>query len=803
MAGLTTRYYNLTGGLNTTQDIGTINQSSNKTDTPSSFNVELHGLGGIRTMRGNKPIGQRLSTIVTLGHEYRQGSDKRLVVTTADGKVWLYNRISNTFEEIYQFKTPTRRHSIVDFNQGIVITNGVDDLVYYQYGRNELQDGSVTLTNGSKSITGIDTKFTRLGVGDYITFKDINGSYRIDEIESDTSLTLDKDIDVTVATKKFFAWTYSSNTYYTEVEADENDVNVYKYNGNSMEVQPFKGTITSGKLKVSSIENKTVVTVDVDLQEYNYSLNNSTYANNLKAKGMLASGICYDGRLNTSYKLDMLANSTFTSTTKYNTLKEIHYKDVFTVGGMSITQDAPIQLNGGKLYYGIGFYDTNPVVGTYTKTTNTIKDYVEEVQTVSVTTTYTRNSSEDKETTINMSGVQFYLSELSELNAVYVNSDDESVREVIRGLALQTWQGRLFVGGNDGVLYYSEIGLIHGWDLKYGAGAIPMFYNDNSDFTGLGLYSEYLVIHRKDYTYYLMDQGGGGPDFWQLVPFSDVSCESQQSWISTSNSYFVYSRINQGIFPLLKRTIFSNNYLGEPISQKIRNDFEYINDSYYDRIFPVFEPHKRFIMWYMPMIQGSGSNYCYCYDTLTKSWWLRIVPQNVTIAFRFDDRVYIGTQDGLVLQEFKGLDFNGEGIEFSYRTPWFSFGDGTNYLSTREFRCKLDGEYTNNFYVRNRRDGEESFTERFVTDSKGGIDSLIWDAGYTSQEEGVSDDTTLTDTVWDEFDWVDSSHIVKRFPLANQFFQSQQLEFYGKGENEGIALYGFELDRVEQEEVPW
>ena len=207
-------------------------------------------------------------------------------------------------------------------------------------------------------------------------------------------------------------------------------------------------------------------------------------------------------------------------------------------------------------------------------------------------------------------------------------------------------------------------------------------------------------------------------------------------------------------------------------------------------------------MFYMPMVQGRGSNYCYCYDTITKSWWLRIVPQNVSTAFRFDDGVYIGTTDGMVLREFKGIDFNGEPIEFSYRTPWFSFGDGTNYLSSREFRVKFDSEHTNHFQIRNRRDGAETHRDRLVTDTKGPVDSLIWDIGYSPSEDEI-DENSLTDTVWDEFEWVDSGHIVKRFPLPDQFFQTEQIEFFGNSLDDGMAIFGFEFDRVELEEVPW
>lgn len=806
MAGLTTRYYNLTGGLNASQGIGTINQTPKRTDTPQSFNVELHKLGGIKTMRGNKQVGNTLGATVTLGHEYVKGSKKYLMVATADGKIYQYNNITQTYQEVYQFPTATRRHSAVNFNQGVVFTNGVDDLVYYQYGRNELQDGTVTIEDESATVTGTSTHFTQLSPGDYIYFESLDKAYKIESIASDTSLTLSEPIDIVNPTRQFYAWTLDGTTYYTTTtDNNSSNVDIYTISQGSASLQAFTGNIVNDTLQITTGSTTTVERTVTDyycysIQEdsgysvvslirgYVYLPENPGLGSNLFTIPTASTRVS-DWQMSVNYpqatSLSQLSQPTvFTFQSGTNA--------TLTVFSLNNGLANAFSLNGNtSSRYGSLTYDGSKNI------THTVQETID----TTITKVYSRDENSDATIEVATTGVSFYLGPISELNATYINSDDPSVEEQIRGLAINTWQGRLFVGGNDGTLYYSEVGLIHGWDLKYGAGAIPMFYNDNSDFTALGLYGEYLVIHRRDYTYYLLP-GTGDPDTWQLVPFADISCDSQQSWLSIANSYYVYSRLNQGIFPLMRRTIFINNYLGQELSEKIADDFDLINKSAYDKIFPVFEPHRSYILFYVPMLQGKGSNYCYCYDTISKSWWLRIVPQNVTIAFRFQDRIFIGTSDGKVLEEFKGLSFDGEPIEFSYRTPWFSFGDGTNYLSTREFRVKFDGELTNHFYVRNRRNGEEKYQERLVTDNQGTIDSLIWDIGFTGSATEFSEDT-LTDTTWDNFDWVDSGYVVKRFPLADQYFQTEQVEFMGKTLSDGMAIVGFEFDRVELEETPW
>lgn len=676
MAGVTSRYYSLVGGLNTTHGIGTINQSAKLTETPSCVNVEPLKLGGIKSMEGNKQVGTTFDSAVCLGHEYTKGNKRWLMIGTTDGKIWKYDNITNTFEFIYQFITPTTRMSGVNYNQGVVFTNGVDDLVFYQEGKTKLQDGTVTIVDGSTEVTGTNTHFTNFSTGDYIYFGPLEEAYKIRSITDDTHLILSNAIQLPEGDLDYYAWKKGNTIYYTVTTEDTPQCDLYLFINNRMVYQSETGYISDGNL--------------------------------------------------------------------YININDISYS-------------------------------------------------------------YTRDTENDKTFAVTTTDIDWYSSPLSELNAVYINSDDPSVRETIRGLAINTWQGRLFIGGNDGTLYYSEIGLIHGWDLKYGAGAIPMFYNDNSDFTALGLYGEYLVIHRRDYTYYLEETVVGGDDStWRLVPFADISCESQQSWISIASAYYVYSRMNQGIFPLMKRTVFINNYLSAELTQKIADDFLNINKAEYGRIFPVFEPLKSYIMFYIPIKGGKGSNYCYCYDTISKGWWLRVVPQRVTIAFRYDDKVFIGTADGKVLQEFKGTSFDGEPIKFSYKTPWFTFRDGSNYLSSREFRVKLDGEYNNHFKVKNYRDGGEKHHTREVSDGNNNIESLVWDVGTNEPDaEGNIDTSTLTDTVWDNFNWADTLYIVKRFPLPDQFFQSEQIEFCGNTLEDSLGISGFEIDRVEMEETPW
>lgn len=587
--GATVKYYNLTGGLNTVQGIGTINQSNKRTESPDMKNVEYYKLGGLKSMKGNTQFANTLPSQISLGFEYVYGNNKYMVVTTVDGTLYVYDKITNTFKEIFKFKTPTSRHSICTFNNGIVVSNGVDDLLFYQYGRHNLLSGTVTTSTENNSVTGTGTKFTtELSVGDYIEINSVK--YKVIEITSDTELRIEPTP--------------------TEAVTDSN----------------------------------------------------------------------------------------------------------------------------------------------------------------------------------------YYLSDISELNAVYKNSDDPNISKPVRGLALQSYQGRIFVGGNDGILYYSEVGLIHGWDLKYGAGAIPSFYDDNSDFTAFGLWDKYLIICKRERSY-ILDGTNADTTNWTVSPYSDFTCDSQQSWLVANNSFLVYTRTGGGIYPLLQRTIYNANYQGNDLSVKIRDSFEYVNTAKFDYIFPVYAPKKKYIMFYIPMLMGVGSNYCFIFDIQSKTWLLRVVPQDVTVAFRFNNEIYIGTKEGKILKEFSSLTFDGQPIEWYWKSPWFSYGEGSNHLSTREFRVNIAEENTNRFHIRNRRDGKDAFNTRAVSNNLDSFIGLVWDVD--------NEENSLTDTTWDNDSWVTTSHIVKRFPLPKQYFQTTQIEFYGNAVDEGMSIYGFEIDGIQLEEVPW
>ena len=808
--GAIVRYNNLTGGLNTVQGINTINQSTKRTESPEMVNIEYYKLGGLCSMQGNRLFGTAFDTSITLGYEYVYGNDKYLIICTADGKVWRYNQLTNSYDNIYTFPTATQRHSICSFNNGIVMSNGVDDLVFYQYNRNQLLDGSVTLQNDNNVITGTSTSFTsQLGVGDYIRFDGINGTFKVESITNDTSLTLDKNIEYENDTD-YYAFSDTENIYYTIQLDNGSNIIVYTIDSsNNITEFSNQGSISNNTLTIPISTTETVTKTRWSNWTQPVISSNESWGTLSNYAITTDNGLGFSSNTTitwsfpTGLKLSNIAFSGFALMGNYSiTIKDSLTGTILGSSNVNVTTktnfNIPINsFNSNGITIELKTY-TSSFGALCTLSNFTLEGQIQETYQVEETTTSyffgSRDEANDKLLSSKIEDVQYYLTELSELNAIYVNTDDENISYPIRGLALNSYQGRIFVGANDGTLYYSEVGLIHGWDLKYGAGAIPTFYDDNSDFTALGLFDKYLVICKRERSY-LLDGTDSNDANWIINPYSDYTCDSQQSWLVANNSFLVYSRNAGGIYPLLQRTIYNPNYQGNELSVKIRDSFNNLSTSRYDYIFPVYNPKKKYIMFYMPFVSGNGSNYCYIFDLQTKTWLLRVVPQNVTIAFRFDNEIYIGTQDGLILKEFSGTTFNGEAIEFSWKSPWFSFGDGSNYLSTREFRINLSEDGANIFKIKTRRDGIDTSKTRSINQDSNNYIGLEWESS-----EG---EKSLTDTLWDEDSWTATKHTVKRFPLPNQFFQTIQVELCGNTTNEAMNIYGFEFHGIQLEEVPY
>lgn len=368
----------------------------------------------------------------------------------------------------------------------------------------------------------------------------------------------------------------------------------------------------------------------------------------------------------------------------------------------------------------------------------------------------------------------YYNHDKPQMNKVWtpvlaIDDNGTTVSTTFYPVCLASYRGRLFFGANiaeqegttyeGGMLFYSGVGLgiEDTWqesaNVGEDAGAFKEFFEDSSNFTGLGTWAEYLVIHKEQNTY-LLDGTADLADSWELKPYSEYTVPSQQSYIVANNGYYTYVPEAGGIYPLLSRSIYNNMYQGGDLSVKIKDSFDLIDTLNYSKIYTTYHAKKKYIMFYIPTLDGNGSNNCFIYDVNTKTWLRRRVPQYVTCAFKYNNEVYIGVKDTetnhvKVLKEFSGKTFDGISIEFYYLTPPFIWGGGTNKTTTKEFRVKLINSSANHFYIESFRDGLMNTKEqRLIKNVNDNLDGLTWDIGV-SQGDRLYNESYIEKTFYE------------------------------------------------------
>lgn len=570
MAGKTLSYFNLTGGLNTVQTMATINSSTNRTESPDMVNIEYFKLSGIRTMNGNvglnssSPIGE---SPIRFGYEYVKGNYRYMIVAD-ESNLYEYNPLTDTFSLLnasidpnsdYTFYTGGGEITICGYANGIVAASTTNNyLIYYRKDRFELSLGTITTTLNSDTATVTSTMLDSLGTGDIIIVNNIK--YEIKSVDIDNN-----EIEFTTVASETYSGTKFYLTDFTKIYCT------------------YTSIVDNGD------------------------------------------------------------NTTTTTTTNF--------------------VPKVIQSHQGRLWVGARL--------------------------------------EDEET-----AAYLIYSDLGNINNAFEGGDASA----------------------------------------YDAGYFAEFWEDTSDITAIGTWDKYVVCHKREHTY-LIDTSNSDATQWKVESYSEYTCDNQQGFVKANNGYYTYCSTVGGIYPMIQRTIYSAISQGAEASTKIRDTFLNLNTYSLNQIFAVYHPYKKYIMFYMPMIGETGSNNCYILDLQTKSWLHRKVPQVVTSAFEFDNKVYIGTADGKVFEEFRGTTFDGQPVEFSWKSPWFVWGGMTNWTTTREFRIKMSQESTNNFYIRNRRDGLDDYKQRTITNTSNQVKALMWDTG------ALTDDKEAITTIWRVYEY--------------------------------------------------
>jgi hypothetical protein len=289
----------------------------------------------------------------------------------------------------------------------------------------------------------------------------------------------------------------------------------------------------------------------------------------------------------------------------------------------------------------------------------------------------------------------------SKTNALfYINNDDgyavescnlvDSSSNAIKADVICVFAGRIWVGSG-ATLYYSALGTYNDFTTANDAGYINNFYIDTNDITALKPYKDYLAIYKENSVYLL---SGSSNDDFAIVPFADKGTASFSGVVTVNNKQYF---INQGIFSMEQAGLLSQIQLGEELSLKIKPEFDKFDKTRFDEIIILHYEAKNQIWFFIPYNNDEYFYTVWIYSYVNDAWFKRVLPQNITTACLFDDYILTADSTGKVYKEDFGNTFNGDAIEFMWKSPFLAGGDSNVKKTIEEFYFVLDETYDNNF----------------------------------------------------------------------------------------------------------
>ena len=128
-------YFNNTGGINKFSSVASLNESEVNTDWYDAQNVEGHKSGGIIKMKGNTNICTTAlpqNTKILGIWDYTKGSIHYPVINTSEGKLYRLSLYDGSLSQIYSGLNELAKCCYANFNNGVIITNGVDTPIFFE-----------------------------------------------------------------------------------------------------------------------------------------------------------------------------------------------------------------------------------------------------------------------------------------------------------------------------------------------------------------------------------------------------------------------------------------------------------------------------------------------------------------------------------------------------------------------------------------------------------------------------------------------------------------------------------------------
>lgn len=385
----------------------------------------------------------------------------------------------------------------------------------------------------------------------------------------------------------------------------------------------------------------------------------------------------------------------------------------------------------------------------------------------------------------------------------YINNDEgytvESCNLIknnveIKSNVICVYKGRVWVGYGS-TLYYSALGKYNDFSTANDAGYINNFYTDTDDIKALKTYKDYLAIYKENSVFLL---SGSSENDFKIVPFADKGTASFSGVVTVNNKQYFTS---QGIFSMEQAGLLSQIQLGEEITLKIKTEFDSFDKTKFGEIIALHYELKNQIWFFIPYKNDEYFHTIWIYSYIEDAWFKRILPQNITTACFYDNSILTADSSGNVYKEDFGSTFNGEAIEFLWKSPFLSIGDSNVKKTIEEFYFVLDETYDNNFDFSVYKDFDGTYQDDEDTVYSSNSENLVWYGDNLSTELNFcwkydSDDGS-EDAVYSL--WAIGSDSMCKAEISESNY-SIQLCIKGNQAQQNAAIIGLDFKEVYQDE---
>lgn len=231
--------------------------------------------------------------------------------------------------------------------------------------------------------------------------------------------------------------------------------------------------------------------------------------------------------------------------------------------------------------------------------------------------------------------------------------------------------------GNPSMIYISELENAENFTPSIGAtsaGAIQVSPGDGEKITALKTLflplsnEEVLVIFKESSTYIL---SGDDAETFTLQKISgEFGAVSHQCVILVGNELMFLSR--EGITSLSTATIQGNLITGF-LSDRIRPQIENLNRLKLSSSFAVHLRNRQEVWWFVPEGSATQNQTVLVYNYGLNRAWSRRTGITAACGLEVNGNLYTGNYAGIVQQQLKGNNYNGQPIYWTYRTGFQDF----------------------------------------------------------------------------------------------------------------------------------